>query len=811
MATEKSSLEIEVKTKGVNKTTKELDKLAKSTNSADVNTENATQSSKQYARALDKQAKAIGGALNKQERANRSAGNLGQKAGLASIQIEQLVGQIAGGQNPMRAFGQQSADIGFVLGVPLVGAILGVSAALASLLPKLFNMGSSLEELTELSSELGSTFILSANGAAIYADAFIELQSQLAGVARLQKEVNLATAEKISIDGLKQLIKMNRRYNAVLIENTREQEKLKETGLDSDTKVQEVRINDLARSYNLSAVNLRKYIVTLQEVQRTGKGFDKLANRTAVLQQGTEALGKPNDKFRKHALQMLELLPTLAKAHRILNEANLEGRTEIEKRLTAEQNSLELGNKLITQLRLKLIAIKDGQSAADLADTKYHESQRETIANLNEEIRLAKQKATDDARANAEKLRLSETNKRIVQMLTQSTMTESEKILALHEKRQKAINDMEIKTEADRRLRSRLHVINRQETNKALAELADKAAKVETDNIAKVAKDKEAAQKASIALVQQALEQERLLFAESLTETQLYWTHWLETAQTTMHTFNGLGETMINSFQSSFATAIESAIFDSKSATQALQGMFEGIGRAFVRYTAQMIAQQMAVMAVNKILGASMADPMKKQFEKQKQFAKNQVYAAGINAYVQQLASLNSPTNALKAMILAMGITGSLASQMKGGGGGGIGGLLSSSGGSGGSGGGGGGGGGMMSKSGRALGGQVRGGESYIVGERGPEMLTMPSNRMGRITPNSSMSGGQLNVTVENYGSSNISVQKISETDVRIIAREVATQTVQREAPRVIASDISNPNGRVSKTLANNTNTQRRR
>lgn len=811
MATEKSSLEIEVKTKGVNKTTKELDKLAKSTNSADVNTENATQSSKQYARALDKQAKAIGGALNKQERANRSAGNLGQKAGLASIQIEQLVGQIAGGQNPMRAFGQQSADIGFVLGVPLVGAILGVSAALASLLPKLFNMGSSLEELTELSSELGSTFILSANGAAIYADAFIELQSQLAGVARLQKEVNLATAEKISIDGLKQLIKMNRRYNAVLIENTREQEKLRETGLDSDTKVQEVRINDLAKSYNLSAVNLRKYIVALQEVQRTGKGFDKLADRTAVLQQGTEELGKPNDKFRKHASQMLELLPTLAKAHRILNEANLEGRTEIEKRLTAEQNSLELGNKLITQLRLKLIAIKDGQHAADLADTKYHASQRETIANLNKEIRLAKQKATDDAKANAEKLRLSETNKRIVQMLTQSTMTESEKILALHEKREKAINDMEIKTEADRRLRSRLHVINRQETNKALAELADKAAKVETDNIARVMREKEAAQKASIALVQEALEQERLLFAQSLTETQLYWTHWLETAQTTMNTFNGLGETMINSFESSFATAIESAIFDSKSATQALQGMFEGIGRAFVRYTAQMIAQQMAVMAVNKILGASMGDPMKKQFEKQKQFAKNQVYAAGINAYVQQLASLNSPANALKAMILSMGITGSLASQMKGGGGGGIGGLLSSSGGSGGSGGGGGGGGGMMSKSGRALGGQVRGGESYIVGERGAEILTMPSNRMGRITPNSSIGGGQLNVTVENYGSSNISVQKISETDVRIIAREVATQTVQREAPRVIASDISNPNGRVSKTLANNTNTQRRR
>ena len=87
----------------------------------------------------------------------------------------------------------------------------------------------------------------------------------------------------------------------------------------------------------------------------------------------------------------------------------------------------------------------------------------------------------------------------------------------------------------------------------------------------------------------------------------------------------------------------------------------------------------------------------------------------------------------------------------------------------------------------------------------------MAGGQRGRVTPNHMMGGGQLKVTVENYGSSNISVQKISETDVRIIAREVASQTVQREAPRVIATDIANPNGRVSKTLANNTSTQRRR
>lgn len=42
---------------------------------------------------------------------------------------------------------------------------------------------------------------------------------------------------------------------------------------------------------------------------------------------------------------------------------------------------------------------------------------------------------------------------------------------------------------------------------------------------------------------------------------------------------------------------------------------------------------------------------------------------------------------------------------------------------------------------GRALGGQTRPGETYLVGERGPELLTM-GNQGGNITPNSRMGGG---------------------------------------------------------------------
>ena len=53
-----------------------------------------------------------------------------------------------------------------------------------------------------------------------------------------------------------------------------------------------------------------------------------------------------------------------------------------------------------------------------------------------------------------------------------------------------------------------------------------------------------------------------------------------------------------------------------------------------------------------------------------------------------------------------------------------------------------------QSLSGRALGGQVRAGESYVVGERGPEVLTMGSS--GRIATNESLRGGGGGISIIN-------------------------------------------------------------
>lgn len=76
----------------------------------------------------------------------------------------------------------------------------------------------------------------------------------------------------------------------------------------------------------------------------------------------------------------------------------------------------------------------------------------------------------------------------------------------------------------------------------------------------------------------------------------------------------------------------------------------------------------------------------------------------------------------------------------------------------------------------------------------------------------SGSSGAAVSVNIENYGTSkDFEVQQISETDIRIIARDEARNMVQKEAPGVVAAQIRNPNSTVSKSLGQNTQTQRRR
>ena len=105
----------------------------------------------------------------------------------------------------------------------------------------------------------------------------------------------------------------------------------------------------------------------------------------------------------------------------------------------------------------------------------------------------------------------------------------------------------------------------------------------------------------------------------------------------------------------------------------------------------------------------------------------------------------------------------------------------------------------------RAMGGQVGAGGSFLVGERGPEVLTMGTSG-GHITPNHAMGdGGESNITIVNKTTGNIgrvTEQRISASERAIIIEE-AVSTVNR--------NIANPNSSTSRSLASNTTTRRAR
>jgi hypothetical protein len=86
-------------------------------------------------------------------------GGFGRASGQAGIQFQQFIGQVQGGQSVMLALSQQSADLGFVLGAPLLGAVVGISASLAGMfLPSLFKATEGVIDLDDAIEKLTKEF-----------------------------------------------------------------------------------------------------------------------------------------------------------------------------------------------------------------------------------------------------------------------------------------------------------------------------------------------------------------------------------------------------------------------------------------------------------------------------------------------------------------------------------------------------------------------------------------------------------------------------------------------------------------------------
>ncbi|MCG6358878.1 hypothetical protein K6U58_09765 [Vibrio fluvialis] len=178
----------------------------------DADTQKAIDSAAEMNKALDSTKGKMSGLdtqVSKTSKAvNSGLTSVGRSAGQAGIQIQQFIGQIQGGQSAMLALSQQSADLGFVLGAPLLGAVVGIGASLAGmLLPNLFNTKDALEEVESATERVRAAITLSSDGITGYSDKMkilADVSQYLARVKLAGLIAEQANAMKVARDSIKE-------------------------------------------------------------------------------------------------------------------------------------------------------------------------------------------------------------------------------------------------------------------------------------------------------------------------------------------------------------------------------------------------------------------------------------------------------------------------------------------------------------------------------------------------------------------------------------------------------------------------------
>lgn len=111
----------------------------------------------------------------------------GSNLGQAGIQVQQFVGQLQGGQSAMVALAQQSADLGIVLGAPLIGVFVSLAAVLAgTLAPAIFGSVSNIEKLQKAIENTKAIMTLGKNGIIEYTDEMKRLETASESLAKIK-------------------------------------------------------------------------------------------------------------------------------------------------------------------------------------------------------------------------------------------------------------------------------------------------------------------------------------------------------------------------------------------------------------------------------------------------------------------------------------------------------------------------------------------------------------------------------------------------------------------------------------------------
>jgi hypothetical protein len=267
----------------------------------------ASQSFNQLNNQISKSAKGV----------NKGIASMGRSSGQAGIQFQQFIGQIQGGQSPM---------LGFVLGAPLLGAVVGITSSLVGMLiPALLDSGDVIEELTEKIKEWKKTI------------GFKQEQANLL----INKEVEANTVRAKSIADRSEEIRIiqiaiKNQEQALLVD--RKNEKTKKNLAEANRK-SKIELNDLIalqQSETQVVVDSGKKIDVLNA--SVGKGTEKTKEQKEAISSLTSTLDSQLTSLEQQAMALIkgeEAAFRWATAQRLGMKGGEQFEESIDKRITS--------------------------------------------------------------------------------------------------------------------------------------------------------------------------------------------------------------------------------------------------------------------------------------------------------------------------------------------------------------------------------------------------------------------------------------------------------------------------------------------
>lgn len=301
---------------------------------------------------------------------NEALGSFGRSAGQAGVQIQQFVGQVQGGVSPLVALSQQATDLGFVLGFPLLGAVVGIAAA------------------------IGGPLISSFIDATDKADEFKKKLEELKGVQDDLKGVNLSI----------EVNKLNAEYDKQTAEIARLEEEgkkylelLKQGGSASD-----------AYAAKLDSVNL---------------GIKEAKERQAELAKQQEELTNASLKGIATTAEQDNKLSSLNANLELQRIALQEG--ELQAKLYAAAQYLGVGSidKLDESVKQQITSLYELAQAQKMQKESAELLQRQVEEELKQEADLFKADQEKERRAQRERQRF---NERVANMQTEALVLQAQ-------------------------------------------------------------------------------------------------------------------------------------------------------------------------------------------------------------------------------------------------------------------------------------------------------------------------------------------------------------------------------------------------